>query len=128
MSKVNYWLELQQSNATDGITLQLSQQINLLGILLGEAITENTSVEMLALVELLRNHSKQAEQQQDFRLLQQLAQELQHLPLEDINWLLRIYVLFFTLVNEAEIQEIIRINQERNLAATLENPPIKNSL
>ena len=122
MTDVNYWLQLNQASETAGITPQLSRQINLLGTLLGEAITENTSTKMLTLVEKLRNYCKQAEKNHDISLLQAIAKMLEQLPLDDINWLLRIYTLFFTLVNEAEIQEMIRINQERNLTATLEQP------
>lgn len=122
MTDVNYWLQLNQNNETTGITPQLSRQINLLGTLLGDAVTENASSKMLALVERLRNYGKQAEKTHDLRLLQEIATALHKLPLDDINWLLRIYTLFFTLVNEAEIQEMIRINHERNLTASLEKP------
>ncbi|MSP53737.1 MAG: phosphoenolpyruvate carboxylase [Gammaproteobacteria bacterium] len=122
MTDVNYWLHLNQNSETGGITPQLSRQINLLGTLLGEAIAENTSAKMLALVEKLRSYSKQAEKTHDIQLLQEIATILQKLPLDDINWLLRTYTLFFTLINEAEIQEMIRINHERSLNASLEQP------
>jgi hypothetical protein len=43
MTDVNYWLQLNQNCTTAGITPHLSRQINLLGTLLGECITDNTS-------------------------------------------------------------------------------------
>ncbi len=122
MEGTNYWLQLQQTQTTDGITPQLSRQINLLGILLGEIVASNASPEMLALVEDLRTQCKAAELEHSTAILQSMAATLEKLPLEKITWLLRVYTLFFQLVNQAEVQEMIRINHERDLQSTASAP------
>ncbi len=113
---------LQKHKNTSGITTQLSTQITLLGNLLGEATNKNTQPKMLKLVEELRLLCKKAEEQQSLAILHKVAKRLEKLPLEDINWLLKVYTVFFNLINQAEIQEIIRINHEREIQATLSKP------
>ena len=121
-------LNLTNTNkSTAGITSQLSTQITLLGNLLGEATSKNAPPKMLKLVEKLRLLCKQAEEKQSLAILQKVASHLEKLPLADINWLIKVYTVFFNLVNQAEIQEIIRINHEREMQATL-NKPRKESI
>ena len=113
---------ISKRKTTSGITTQLSTQISLLGSLLGEATSNNAQPKMLKLVEELRLLCKQAEEQQNLTILRKVAARLAKLPLDDINWLLKIYTVFFNLINQAEIQEIIRINHERELQATPAKP------
>jgi phosphoenolpyruvate carboxylase len=107
--------------------MELSQQVDLLASLLGEAVTQNADLNTLNLVERLRAMCKQAEKTHDIEPLQNVAAILADLPQNDIEWLLRIYSLFFNLVNQAEIQQMIHINHERELAAT-QNAPRKESI
>jgi phosphoenolpyruvate carboxylase len=112
---LTYWSDLEQETETCGITIPLSRQINLLARLLGETIVQHSSDAMLTLVEQLRQQCKLAEQTQDRTILTQLAKQLENLSEDKMQWLLRVYTLFFHLVNQAEIQEMIRINHEREL-------------
>ena len=50
------------------------------------------------------------------------AQRIKELSGEEIMWLLRAYTVFFHLVNQAEQQEITRINRERARHSTREAP------
>jgi len=112
----------QGKQTTNGITSQLSTQITLLGNLLGETTSENLQATTLKLVEELRLLCKQAEQQQSVSILRRVATRLAKLPLENISWLLKVYTVFFNLINQAEIQEIIRINREREINANAKHP------
>lgn len=110
---MNSWQELRFEAQGTGISVPLSEQINLLGGLLGRVIQSQASPEMLSLVEELRQLTKQAitEHEPDFR--HQVVERIKDLKLYEIQWLLRAFTTFFYLVNQSEQQEIIRINRER---------------
>ncbi len=100
-----------------GISEPLSEQVNLVGAMLGQVISEQAGPEMLDLVEDLRLKCKEAAQKEDPALREEAAEKIRQLDEDEIGWLLRAYTAFFHLVNQAEQQEIIRINRERARAA-----------
>lgn len=105
-----------------GISKPLSRQVNLLGMLLGQALRQQAGDEMLELVEELRHACKKAAQENDPAPRQATADRISKLKHEEILWLLRAYTAFFHLVNKAEQEEIIRINRERARNSSPEDP------
>lgn len=107
------WQGLQVKSEGTGISKPLSQQVNLLGEMLGQAIREQAGEEIFSLVEELRILCKQAALDEDPSGRDRAAEIIRGLSQDEIVWLLRAYSAFFHLVNQAEQQEIIRINRER---------------
>ncbi|NND71762.1 MAG: phosphoenolpyruvate carboxylase [Rhodothermales bacterium] len=105
-----------------GISRPLSEQVNLVGNLLGLAIEQQAGSEKLILVEKLRGLCKMAIEDDSEAPRLEAAEIISKLPIEEIVWLLRSFTSFFHLVNQAEQQEIIRINRERSRAATTSHP------
>ena len=68
------------------------------------------------LVEELRLLCKRAAAENDATLLDQAEQRIGGLDEETIRWLLQAYGGYFHLINQAERQEILRINHERTRA------------
>lgn len=107
------WKGLDIETEGTGISRPLSEQINLLGALLGHVIREQAGEPVLVLVEELRGLAKSAIQEGKPELRAQAAARISTLSLYEIEWLLRAFTAFFHLVNQSEQQEIIRINRER---------------
>ena len=105
-----------------GISEPLSKQINLLGSLLGVIIKEQAGNPVFELVEYLRSQCKKANLTGNDFLYETVRKKFKTMKLEEIVWLIRAYTNFFHLVNQAERQEIIRINQERERAASQDKP------
>ncbi len=110
---MNHRQELTIEEEGPSISEPLSEQVNLLGEMLGQVIHEQAGPEMLALVEDLRLKCRRAAREEDSALRAEAEAKIQELDLEEIGWLLRAYTTFFRLTNQAEQQEIIRINRER---------------
>jgi phosphoenolpyruvate carboxylase len=96
-----------------GISKELSEQINLLGEMLGSVIREEAGERIFELVEELRLLCKRAANEGMPELRDRAAEVVAALDLEEIGWLLRAFTVFFHLSNQAEQQEIVRINRER---------------
>jgi phosphoenolpyruvate carboxylase len=96
-----------------GITKPLSRQINLLGAMLGEVVREQAGDERLELVEHFRRTCKRAIQEDAPEMRDEVAEQIRTLSLSDMQELLHAFTTFFHLTNQAEQQEIIRINRER---------------
>ncbi|MGI9175278.1 MAG: phosphoenolpyruvate carboxylase [Rhodothermales bacterium] len=111
------WQGLDVAAEGTGISEPLSEQVNLLGALLGQAIREEAGGDVLDLVETLRGLCKRAANEDAPALRDEAAELIEGLDLEQIMWLLRSFTAFFHLVNQAEKQEIIRINRERARAS-----------
>ncbi len=107
------WQRLDIEAEGTGISVPLSEQINLVGGLLGHVIETQAGPETLALVEKLRGLTKKAILHNNPELRHAAAREIAELNLKDIQWLQRAFTVFFHLVNQCERQEIIRINRER---------------
>jgi phosphoenolpyruvate carboxylase len=113
---VSRWRGLNVEAEGTGISRPLSEQINLLGALLGHAIRDQAGDTMLALVEELRLACKRAALDDDPSLRDEAAERIAALELPELVWLLKAFTTFFHLVNQAEQQEIIRINRARSRA------------
>ena len=107
------WDGLDLETEGTGISEPLSRQVNLLGSMLGQVTREQIGEELFEAVEALRLLCKRAEQEDDPSLRAKAADRIAALDDEAITQLLHVYTTFFHLVNQAEQQEIIRINRER---------------
>ena len=97
-----------------GISRPLSEHVNLLGELLGRVITQQGGRAMLDLVEELRLLCKRAAAEDNEELRDQAEARIAALDLRQLQWLLRAFGAFFHLVNQAEKEEILRVNRERS--------------
>ncbi|HMB94177.1 MAG TPA: phosphoenolpyruvate carboxylase [Rhodothermales bacterium] len=120
------WQGLRIEAEGTGISHPLSEQVNLLGNLLGQAIREQGGTDILDLVEALRALCKRALQENDPTLREAAREQISKLSLDEVEWLLRSYTAFFHLVNKAEQQEIIRINRERARQQDADHPRIES--
>ncbi len=107
------WQGLDVESEGTGISRPLSENVNLLGAMLGHAIRDRYGQETLDLVEELRLLCKEAESGNEPALREQAAARIADLELDRLVELLRAFTAFFHLVNQAEKQEIVRINRER---------------
>ena len=107
------WKGLDIESEGTGISQPLSEQINLLGSLLGHVVRKQAGEESFALVEELRSLAKRAIQEQRPALRHEAASRIGQQSLGDVVWMLRVYTAFFMLVNLSEQQEIVRINRMR---------------
>ncbi len=123
---MNSWRGLKIEVEGTGITTPLSEQVHLLGLLLGHAIRQQAGDEILALAEQLRILCKDAATSGKEELRDQAGEIIRSLSSEQIVWLLRGYTGFFYLVNKAEQREIVRINRERQRNATTETPRVES--
>jgi phosphoenolpyruvate carboxylase len=105
-----------------GITRPLSYHVNLLGDLLGQVIRHQAGDAVFSLVETLRQQCKQTSQSGEVSGYRTVQEKISKLSLDQLFWLIRSYTAFFQLVNEAERQEITRINQDAELIESLERP------
>ncbi len=111
-----------------GISRPLSRQVNLLGMLLGQAIRQQAGQDTLDLVEELRMLCKQSVAENAPASRTKAKDRIAQLRDEEILWLLRAYTAFFHLVNQAEQEEIIRINRDRARAGSPEQPRAESIL
>jgi phosphoenolpyruvate carboxylase len=116
------WHGLQVETEGTGISTPLSEQVNLLGALLGRVISEQAGQEMLDLVEELRLLCKKSSQTGQASFRERAVTRIATLNNDEISWILRAYTAFFHLVNQAEQQEITRINRERARRSTEDTP------
>ena len=99
-----------------GGSAPLSADVNLLGGLVGEIVAQLAGEDALALVERLRQLCKEAAATSDPSPRREAARLIGAQEQETLRWILQAYVAFFHLVNQAEKQEILRINRERSRA------------
>jgi phosphoenolpyruvate carboxylase len=97
-----------------GISRPLSENVNLLGALLGQVIEQQAGAPVLTLVEELRLLCRRALYEQDDGPLDEAAARVRDLDARSLRWLLQAFGAFFHLVNQAEKREILRINRERS--------------
>lgn len=116
------WDHLEIEPQGEGISPELSLQINLLGSLLGESITETLGKDRLDQIEKLRLLCKKAYQKGGGKNRDKVQKIIQQMSLDDLLWLLRAYTAFFHLVNKAEQQEIIRKNRQREQVSSPKSP------
>ncbi|MDP7235969.1 MAG: phosphoenolpyruvate carboxylase, partial [Candidatus Latescibacteria bacterium] len=119
---MSQWHDFAIETEGTGISAPLSEQINLLGAMLGHVIRTHAGQGVFDLVEDLRGLCKQAAVDEDEALRDEAARKISRLDLNEMVWLLRAFTDFFHLVNKAEQLEIIRINRERAQAADADHP------
>ncbi|PSQ74961.1 MAG: phosphoenolpyruvate carboxylase [Bacteroidetes bacterium QH_9_64_21] len=107
------WNDLDLETEGTGISKPLSRQVNLLGSMLGQITREQIGEDLFEQVEDLRVLCKRADREDDPSLRDEAADRIADLDEETITQLLHVYTTFFHLANQAEQQEIIRINRER---------------
>ncbi|PSQ99386.1 MAG: phosphoenolpyruvate carboxylase [Bacteroidetes bacterium SW_11_64_17] len=107
------WDGLDLGTEGTGISKPLSRQVNLLGSMLGQITREQIGEGLFDRVEDLRILCKRAEHEDDPSLRDEAVDRIADLDEDTIVRLLHIYTTFFHLANQAEQQEIIRINRER---------------
>lgn len=116
------WHGLKVESEGTGISRPLSEQVNLLGEMLGQVIRHQAGEPVFARVEQLRLLCKRAAAEDDPSLREHAETIIRGLELDEIVWLLRAFTAFFHLVNQAEQQEIARINRERAQRARTGEP------
>jgi phosphoenolpyruvate carboxylase len=107
------WDGLELETEGTGISEPLSRQVNLLGSMLGKITREQVGDELFEHTEALRVLCKRAEREDAPELRAEAADRISTLDEDEIVRLLHVYTTFFHLVNQAEQQEIIRINRNR---------------
>lgn len=107
------WQGIEVASAGTGISRPLSEHVNLLGGMLGEAIRRQYGSSVLKQVETLRLLCKEAAATGQAVHRQEAAEIIGDLTLEELTGVLRAFTTFFHLINQAEKQEITRINRER---------------
>lgn len=112
---VKVWKGLSVEAEGEGISVELSGQVNLLGTLLGHAVRELAGVEIYDLIESFRTRLKDAYNEGQEHLREEVRSEMKDLTDDQMDWIIRAFTSFFHLINKAEQQEIIRINREREL-------------
>ena len=114
----------QVESGKEGGSRPLSDNVNMLGTLLGKAVRSIAGDDMFELVEAMRLRCRKAyEEGSDGEALRNEVQEaMKNLSPNQMDWLLRAFTSFFHLVNRAEQIEITRINRERELQADKDNP------
>ncbi|HUE95861.1 MAG TPA: phosphoenolpyruvate carboxylase, partial [Longimicrobiaceae bacterium] len=107
------WASLRGRAEGTGISVDLSDEINLLGEMLGEVVREEAGERIFELVEELRGLCKRAAAEDTPAYWDQAAARIADMSLEQITWVLRAFTVFFHLANQAEQQEIVRVNRSR---------------
>lgn len=106
----------------EGISPDLSKDVNLVGTLLGQSIRTVAGDDVFEQVENNRRLCKKAYQEEGRKYREEVINSINSLDNTRIDWLLRSFTSFFHLVNKAEQNEIIRINRKREQEATDEMP------
>jgi phosphoenolpyruvate carboxylase len=108
------WTGLDVESEGTGISRPLSEQVNLLGAMLGDAIRRRFGADALGRVETLRTLCKAAEEGRDTEGLSRAASLVSEASVDELRVLVQAFTSFFHLVNQAEKQEIVRINRMRS--------------
>lgn len=112
------WEGLDIESEGTGISRPLSEQVNLLGGMLGDAIRRRYGAESLERVETLRRLCREADRTLSSQPRDEAAAVIAGLSLGEIQHLVHAFTSFFHLVNQAEKQEIVRINRDRSRTGT----------
>jgi phosphoenolpyruvate carboxylase len=105
-----------------GISGPLSENVNLLGSVLGQVIVEQAGSATFELVEELRMLCRHALQEDDDEPRRAAESRIRQLDDPALRWVLQSFSAFFHLVNQAEKREIMRINRDRSRDVTAAGP------
>src|SRR5690606_28768192 len=97
--QMSRWSGLRVESEGTGISRPLSEQVNLLGEMLGQVIREEAGEAVFARVEELRLLCKRAAAEDEPALRERAAEIVRGLGLEEIVWLVRSFTAFFHLAN-----------------------------
>jgi len=106
---------------------RLSEQIHLLGDLLGETIVEQEGQACLDLVEEIRALAK-AHRSGDSDAGARLVARVRELPVARTRLVAKAFATYFQLVNLAEDQERVRVLRERERVAEREGHPVHETI
>ncbi len=106
---------------------RLSEQIHLLGNLLGETIIEQEGRDLFDLVEEIRALAK-AHRKGDPEAGERLIARVESLPLSQARVVVKAFSTYFQLVNLAEEQERVRVLRKRARAAWERDEPMDESI
>jgi phosphoenolpyruvate carboxylase len=109
-----------------GLSQPLAEQIHLLVGVLSDVVSEQAGTRLLETADFLGRLCRRAEEENAVGFRDQCAEIISRCPVADLSWLLRTYTAFFHLINQAEKQEIIRINRDR--ARSVDTQPRKESV
>ena len=101
-----------------GISKPLSKQVNLLGTMVGQVVAEQMGDDMLDLVESLRLRCKQADQEGDPALRDDVKATVDGLEHRKVVQLLHIFTTFFHLVNIRD--ELVVVVEEPTVPAPIQ--------
>ena len=107
---------------TRGITEPLQFKIDIIGRLVQQVVRQQAGPETARLIEDLMDLCESASRSDQWRTHSDLQPRIENLDLDQLVWICRAFTTFFHLVNEAERQEIIRINRLAGQKETPENP------
>ncbi len=122
MKQTSRWQGLQIEAEGEGISPDLSKDVNLVGTLLGQSIRTVAGDDIFEQVENNRKLCKKAYQEKGSKYREEVINNISKLDNTRIDWLLRSFTSFFHLVNKAEQNEIIRINRKREREVTDQDP------
>ncbi len=105
-----------------GFSMPLSENIHLVGDLLGKVILEQAGDAAFNNVEKLRGISKELRNDPSLDRTKEIAEIVEKMDLDTSMKVLRAFTIYFHLVNESEKNEIIRINRTRELNASHDVP------
>jgi len=104
------------------ITEHLKKQIIRLTGFLEETVELDKDASLQDLVARLPQEAAQSFDEGNKQTLAKMKKEFSELPTSTLSRLLRLYTVFFHLVNSMEQHEITRINRERSQKSTKDNP------
>ncbi len=115
-------VETTGKNKIRGITPPLQYKIDLIGQILRQVIRRQAGTENAKLIESLMDLCETASRDDNWNTHRDLQPRIASLELDELVWICRAFIAFFHLVNEAERQEITRINRMAQLSETAEKP------
>ena len=105
-----------------GFSMPLSENIHLVGDLLGEVILEQAGQPVFNAVEEFRAISKKSRSNPSVDYSEQIRTIVENLDLDTATKVLRAFTIYFHLVNESEKNEIVRVNRHRELDTNIDSP------
>lgn len=114
--------QTRQQRGERGITEPLQYKIGLIGQLIRQVVGQQAPPETARLIEGLMDLCEQAAQSEQWRTHTDLEPRIAALDLEHLVWVCRAFTTFFHLINEAERQEITRINRAAEQRETPDAP------
>ncbi len=107
---------------TSDLAEPLKSQIELTARMLGEAVFQQAGAEVWELVNNAQLLCRKAQQESRPDLRESVAALLSGLTEDQLDWILRVFTVYFHLINQAEKQQIVRLNRERERKSSPDKP------